>query len=456
MKKKIFIGLLCFSSYCHAQLFNIDHLIDTDIGFIRVQSGDFDGDGDPDLLTTSSQLVAWYENLDGLGTFGDPITIDTNMEQSFNQIVVDLDEDGHEDVIISYFDQDFIAYYRNLGGGSFAPPQTLAAGLNTVRGVEPADLDGDGDLDLILGVSNGTGLYWIQQESNGSFGSLIPISTTLSQARTQYAGDIDGDGDLDVISNSGGSMIMSWFENTNGQGDFSVQHIIEDGGFYEPWFGLADLDGDGDLDIFTEKFGVVLWRENIDGNGTFENAQTLFEDTVPPLEGFSRIYAVDLDNDGDLEITYDSGFDFGKIYHLNDGQGNFGPANFIDPVAGGTTGNNLPVDIDGDGDIDLINSSLDVVNSINDLYWYENLTILNIDNFSLEELKIYPNPAKEVLTVDSPTPITKVTFYSLLGAKLLEVTKDFDAIKTENLAGGVILIKIETEKGTVIEKFVKE
>lgn len=456
IKTILFNLMLLFTSFCFAQLYDTQHLIATNIGGVFVESGDLDGDGDPDLLTTSSQFLSWHENTDGLGTFSDPVIIDADKGQSFDQTVIDLDGDGHVDLLISYFAEDYIAYYRNLGDGSFALPITLAADLNTVRGIEVADLDGDGDLDLILGVTNGTGFYWIKQNTNGSFGPLIPISTTLAQARTQYAGDIDGDGDLDILSNSGGSVLMSWFENTDGQGNFSVQHIIEDSGFYEAWFGLADLDGDGDLDQFGDKFGQILWRENIDGNGTFETAQILFEDTVPPQQTFPRIYAADLDNDGDLELTYDSGFDFGKIYHLNDGQGNFGSANFIDPPEGGTSGNNLPVDIDGDGDIDLINTSLNVSTNINDLYWYENTTVLNITNVELGDIKIYPNPVKDTLVVESPIPIRKVSFYTMLGATLLEVTKDFGAIKTSNLAQGVIFIKIETNQGTRIEKFIKE
>ena len=109
-----FICLIVFSNL-QAQLFDINHIVDPDIGYVQnVRSGDFDTDGDQDLLTITSQKMVWHENLDGQGNFGLPIIIDSGRGQSFNQSITDLDEDGKVDILVSYFDQDFIAYYRNI------------------------------------------------------------------------------------------------------------------------------------------------------------------------------------------------------------------------------------------------------------------------------------------------------------------------------------------------------
>ncbi|MEZ4874323.1 MAG: T9SS type A sorting domain-containing protein [Flavobacteriaceae bacterium] len=451
----IFIFYTCIGS---SQLFDIDHLVDIDVDFIRVKNGDFDNDGDQDLLSLTSQKLVWYENLDGQGTFGPAIEIDNGMGQSFNQLVVDLDQDGWQDLLISYFDLDIIAYYHNQGNGSFVNFVTLASGLNKVAGIAAGDLDGDGDLDLALGVSNNSGFYWIEHlNGNGSFGPLQSIGNTLSQARNQSLGDIDGDGDLDILTNSSGSTIMSWFENTNGLGNFSVQHVIDNSGeFYENYFQLADIDGDGDLDNVSNKVNEILWRENLDGQGNFGSKQVIFSysDVTPDL---ASLYAVDVDNDGDLDVTYDSGWDFGKVYHINtNGQGTFGPAQSIDPPEGGSSSNNLPVDIDGDGDMDLINSSFNNVTNIVDLYWYENLTILNVSDVEALGIKIYPNPVKEVLVIESAIVLEKVTLYTLLGDKVLEVTKDFEQIPMSQLPSGILLVELNSEKGILVEKVVKE
>lgn len=456
MKRVLFVVILFFSFLSNAQLFNIDHLIDTDIGYVsEVKSGDFDNDGDQDLFTISSLRLVWYENLDGNGNFGEAKEIDGGMGQSFNQLVVDLDQDGWKDIIISYFDQDFIAYYRNLGSGTFAPFVTLASNLNEAAGIASGDLDGDGDLDLVLGLSNSSGFYWMEQLSLNTFGPLIAISTSLTQARNQVLGDIDGDGDLDILSN-GLNPLMSWFENTNGQGDFSVIHIIDDTAeLYENYFHLVDIDKDGDLDNVSNKINEILWRENLDGLGNFGTKQVIFSysDNTPDL---ASVYTADLDNDGDIDVTYDSGFDLGKVYHLNtDGQGTFGPINIIDPPEGGTSGNNLPVDIDGDGDIDLMNTSLNVVTNINDLYWYENLTILGVRDARSMDIKIYPNPVKDVLVIESSSAIYRVSIFTILGNKLLEITQDFNEIPMAKLPTGLLLVEITTAKGKVTEKVLK-
>ncbi|PKA84237.1 putative secreted protein (Por secretion system target) [Ulvibacter sp. MAR_2010_11] len=456
--KILFLFVLVLGNSTFSQSFNKDHIVDTDVGFVRIQqSGDFDNDDDQDLLSVSATLVAWYENLDGLGNYGDPITIDIDMGQSFNQLVVDLDKDGKEDILISYFDQDLIVWYQNLGGGTFAPFVVLASGLSQASGIAAGDLDGDNDLDLVLGVSNNSGLYWIEHlDGNGSFGPLIPISNTLSQARRQVVADIDGDNDLDVLSNSAGSSIMSWFENTDGQGDFSIQHIVAVGGLYENYFHMSDLDGDSDLDILSNKVNEILWRENL-GGGNFGPAQIIFSYTDPTPD-LASVYAVDLDNDGDLDVTYDSGYDFGKVFHLNtDGQGNFGPANILTSPDGGTSGNNLPVDIDGDGDMDLINTSLFFeMNNRNDIYWYENLTILSITDIEINDLILSPNPVDEILSITSKDDLQNAIFYQVIGQSILVTKQNFDKIDVSFLPKGIYLVEVQTNNGKTIKKIIKD
>jgi len=458
MKKIFFVVTILLQCTLNAQLFNTNHLVDTDIGYIggnNLKVGDFDNDGDPDLMTITSQRLVLYNNLDGYGNFGEAIIIDTGMGQSFNQLVVDLNQDGWEDILISYFDQDFIAFYRNQGDGTFATFTTLVSNLNKVAGIAAGDIDDDGDLDLVLGVSNNTGLYWIEHlDGNGGFGSLQVINNTISQARAQVLVDIDGDGDLDIMTN--GFPQMSWFENTNGQGDFSIHHIIENSGLYENYFGIADLDGDNDLDVFSEKNSQVIWRENLDGVGNYGAKQVIFDS--PSSVVFKNIIAVDLDNDGDLDITYDTGVDFiGKAYHFNtDGLGTFSPPEYIESPIGTGSFLNYAVDIDGDGDMDLTSGNFDNDTDITYLYWYENLTILGNHDFKSLGIKIYPNPVNELLVIESPIPLQNVTIYNVLGIKLLEISENLNEIPMANLPNGLLLLEVTTEKGTFVEKVVKE
>jgi len=309
-------------------------------------------------------------------------------------------------------------------------------------------------MDLILGVTNGSGFYWVENlDGNGSFSTLIPINNTLSQARLQVAGDIDGDGDLDILSNSVDGVIMSWFENIDGQGNFSTQHIIETTGLYENHFNLADIDGDDDLDILSNKIDEILWRENLDGQGNF-GAKITINLTTNSTPDFVNANAVDLDNDGDLDVAYNSVEDFGSIWQENlNGLGNFGPVQFIDPDFIGPVQNLQPADIDNDGDIDLVMNSL-IANGDKLLFWYENLTILGVPDFAIKGLKIYPNPAKDILFLKSPEPIEHVTIYDLLGKRLLQENKE--QINISSLPAGLLFVEVKTTSGVGVKKLLKK
>ena len=314
--KELFIILICLlnSVDINAQLFGPQNLVLENTGVISgIQSGDFDTDGDADILFVEFNTLYWIENINSLGDFANISVIDTNRGQSFAQHIVDLDQDGHLDILISYFDEDRVVWYQNLGNGTFSSSQILDSNLNDASGIITGDIDDDGDLDIVLGVSNGNGLYWKEHlDGNGTFGSRQTISASITQARTQRLGDIDGDGDLDIVTNGLGTERLSWFENTDGQGDFSMQHIIEDSGLYENFFELADLDGDDDLDIVSSKDKQLIWRENLDGLGNYSSPTTLFTDTITPpgVGGFGNIQLADLDNDDDIDISYDSHSNF--------------------------------------------------------------------------------------------------------------------------------------------------
>ena len=79
-------------------------IIDDDFFRVRLTlSGDIDGDGDEDVIASSNanQKVVWYENLDGLGNFGEAILI-TTQEVGVTAIeIVDLDGDNDLDLVIS-------------------------------------------------------------------------------------------------------------------------------------------------------------------------------------------------------------------------------------------------------------------------------------------------------------------------------------------------------------------
>lgn len=90
-------------------------------------------------------------------------------------------------------------------------------------------------------------------------------------------------------------------------------------------------------------------------------------------------------------------------------------------------------------------------------FYYSEKDILSISEITEEQLKIYPNPVSNILTIQSEIiPIDRVVIYSILGKKIKEIGIDFNNIHTEDLSKGLYLISIYTEKGTTVKKLIKK
>lgn len=451
--KKVFVLCAFLVSFgALGQLFGPQQVINETTGNIRViEVADIDGDGYLDIITGSSAVIGWYQNMDGNGSFNGPLAIDEGMGQTLSLAPADIDGDGNIDVVVSYFDQDMVVWYRNTGLGIFEPLQVVASGLNDARGVTPKDLDGDNDLDLVLGVTNGTGLYWIENiDGQGTFGALNVVDANIPQARTQAVEDLDGDGDMDILTNSDWG--ASWYENMDGLGSFSSRLSIETGP-YANVIDLVDIDGDSDFDTFLiSGLDKVLWRENLDGTGNFGSEQIINDG------GFSDFVAAetgDLDNDGDLDVIFVSIENLKVIWQENlDGLGNFGPTQSVDATIARPARVALG-DFDMDGDMDAVVNSL-IANGEKILVWYENQTILTNDVFELDKLRMSPNPVGDFLAIESPYPIEKVVFYDALGRRLLEVKENFREIDVTKFSSGLLFVEVATRKAMVVKKLVKQ
>ena len=107
--------------------------------------------------------------------------------------------------------------------------------------------------------------------------------------------DIDGDGDQDVFSGSDGN---GWFENIDGQGTFVEPPSRK---FAADEVAMIDVDGDDDLDIVaSESFGrstELVWYEN--GDDSEFSTRTVISADIQRLAEF---YTADTDGDGDHDL----------------------------------------------------------------------------------------------------------------------------------------------------------
>ncbi|GAB4335628.1 MAG: hypothetical protein Kow0099_08160 [Candidatus Abyssubacteria bacterium] len=191
------------------------------------------------------------------------------------------------------------------------------------------------------------------------------------------AGDVDGDGDLDFVTANVYAEQNRIYIN-NGKGYFTDETLNSDGSpnrlpvdsDISADVELADVDGDGDLDLFFANSELEEGAQNKlylnDGNGYFTEVTA---EQLPVLKDFSRdAIFLDVDKDGDLDILVANsiflgsqvGGQFNRIL-INNGAGYFTDETFDaegDPLRLpediGSTRDIAGADVDDDGDIDLL------------------------------------------------------------------------------------------------------
>ena len=191
------------------------------LGLNNIELGDIDGDGDLDILASASgndDLIGWLENLGG-GSFSSVIPINQTLNYPSSLQVVDLDGDGHQDVLatnLSWVDEK-MCWWPNLGGGNFEGYTTIEDDVYQPECAIGADFDSDGDIDIVSGVGC-CDLTYFENLGAGDFAEGILITENVNQANSLFVADIDDDGDLDVASSSSGDNKIAWYPNTQGEG----------------------------------------------------------------------------------------------------------------------------------------------------------------------------------------------------------------------------------------------
>ena len=269
MKKNIFTCLtLIIQSYCFAQ-FGEQQIITVNASLAySVFSEDLDGDGDMDVLSASQgdEKIAWYENLDGLGNFGEQEIISTNIPGTRDVYAADLDGNEDMDVLAVSTASDEVLWFENTNGqGDFGTAQIITAIADGVLSVYAADIDGDEDMDVLSAEFGDDTIAWFENtDGMGNFGVEQIITTNAISAKSVFATDLDNDGDMDVLSASANNTDISWYENTNSEGTFGPQQNITTDveGARDAY--ASDLDGDGDMDVLSASSAdnKIAWYKN--------------------------------------------------------------------------------------------------------------------------------------------------------------------------------------------------
>lgn len=285
---------------------------------------DFNGDGTPDLLSSTWNDLGWtlYERFlvklgfrgrfeagglvwaqnDGHGNFQIHSDIASG-KGDFLQGVALLQEPLGKRVILSWHEP-------GRGLQQVRVPNNLATQIwrtgvfaddSQDEALSVADIDKDGLNDVI------TGTRWLRNNGDGSWSSHILHHTSANPDRHSVA-DLDGDGRLDVVIGYEAVSALgnlAWYRQESDPFKPWTEHAIAE--LTGPMsLDLADMDGDGDLDVVVGEHDLkhpemarLVWFENLSGDGSRWAMHVIHTGD----EHHDGAHVVDIDNDGDLDVV---------------------------------------------------------------------------------------------------------------------------------------------------------
>ena len=258
----------------------------------------------------------------------------------------DLDGDGDPDLAVGAdrFGSGSVSVLLNQGAAAFAAPVEYPIGACTA--LISLDLDGDGDLDLAAANRTLDTVTLLENQANGSYLWLAELTAgSLPVALASADFDIDGRSDLFLANYSSNTV----FVLRNLGGSFTaVQTIAVGTGPVS--LAILDFDADGltDLAVANQASNTLSVLRNL--AGSFAVWSTLAAASSPSI-----VSSGDLDGDGYPELVE---LGTALLQYPNQSGAGFGPP--VDLTVGGGSTSMALLDPDGDGDRDIVVTSLNV------------------------------------------------------------------------------------------------
>lgn len=324
-----------------------------------VAVGDYDNDGDPDLLVTGYERTALYRN-NGDGTFTD-VTKQVGINApgwSTSAAWLDYDRDGRLDLFIArYMEWDFergaiycgeprpgyraYCHPDNFKGASnllfhqktdgtfedVSATSKISVAIGKGLGVAVADFDNDGWPDIFV-ANDSVPQTLFRNRGDGTFEDIGLISGAgYDENGKTFAGmgidaaDYDNDGLIDVFITTLSNETYALFRNA---GDLSFVYMTNMTNvgpitmLYSGWgTRFADFDNDGWRDLFVAQSHVLDTIEKTSSYLTYRQSPLLMRNvkgrfvnvSASAGDAFNRRYAArgaafgDLDDDGDVDVV---------------------------------------------------------------------------------------------------------------------------------------------------------
>jgi len=352
---------------------------------VAVAAADLRGSGNLDLIVAeadSGEVGVLLGN--GDGTFG--VETDYYIPGAPTCLLVDdFNGDGHKDILVGMagnVNVGEIALLPGDGTGKFGSPiyqpyeyaNVSSSDILLANNVVEADLNGDGLPDLVVNDSNAVtpGVYAYLNQGDGTFkiSQLVDMPSSFDVPSNLALGDVNGDGCADLVITRTSGMAYLHLGNCDGTFQDPFGGLPLPTGDLPVGVVLADVNGDGNLDIITSAAFLDVGAEygdqpgNLlsvflgDGHGNFSNPKV--------YRGWASMYSLavaDLNGDGHPDVVATSQDADRVSIFLNDGSGgfgmpegvNFGFTGFGNSSPPNVLNNSFKIaDINGDGKPDVV------------------------------------------------------------------------------------------------------
>lgn len=327
-----------------AGVFGGTRLADDAFGYVNMEIADVDLDGDPDIVATFNWDVA---------NDASPSATDEEAARGNGRVELFLNPDAN-------------GANRARRGGEWTRYKSPVTNLHSlearpvpVKGLALVDIDRDNDLDVVVTYpeADSRNVRWIRNpvirsENDANEWQVGTVGHVFTGADALTGGDLDRDGIADVLVLSSEGKVIQWFKGprtpvveTTRNLPWQVYTLAEFIDRTPESMSVADLDGDGQLELLASAQGGIAWFDGLAGASVYDQwVENLIIDDRPG-------------EDPDVPQTTDPG---------------------VEPevVAGSTIINTLlAVDLDGDGALDFV-ATLDrsgLSGLSNDaLVWFQN------------------------------------------------------------------------------------
>lgn len=255
----------------------------TGAGTYGIASGDIDGDGKPEIVSSSNfdSKISVFRNTGTSGTisFAPKVEFGTG-SAPFGIAIGDIDGDGKPDIVVINDLSSVLSVYRNTGAVgtiSFAAKVDFPTLLQP-EAIVLGDFDGDNKADIAFtNKSSGSFSVYRNTSTAGNISLATRVDVSVGSGNQPYGlatGDIENDSKLDiaVVINNGSGGGLHLFRNTGSPGTISLvsNTLIPSGSSSNTCYhvGISDINGDGKVDVAMTLGGsslIKVYQNNTSG-----------------------------------------------------------------------------------------------------------------------------------------------------------------------------------------------